>query len=86
MEEMKNVKIAENEEEVKESKFKEFASKVGAGIKKHGKKVAAVAAIGTIGVIGYVLLKKSIDVDAGELVEDAANVIDIADYSQEVAQ
>lgn len=36
---------AEVQEEVKESKIKGFASKVGAGIKKHGKKIAVGTAI-----------------------------------------
>lgn len=58
-EEMKNVEIEEVEtEEVKESKIKGLTTKVGNGLKKHGKKVAVIAAGAAIGFIGYALGKK----------------------------
>ena len=46
MENMNNeAMVAEVNEEVKESKIKGFFSKVGAGAKKHGKKIAVGTAI-----------------------------------------
>lgn len=58
-EEMKNVEFEEVEtEEVKESKIKSFTTKVGNGMKKHGKKVAVIAAGAAIGFIGYALGSK----------------------------
>lgn len=58
-EEMKNVEFEEVEtEEVKESKIKSFTTKVGNGLKKHGKKVAVIAAGAAIGFIGYALGSK----------------------------
>ena len=59
-------------EEVKESKFKGFMNKAGAGIKKHGKKVAGVAALAAVGMIGYALGHKSGDNDSD---------YDITDYN-----
>lgn len=51
-EEVKAVETVEVEEK-KESKFKTTMSKVGAGVKKHWKKIAVGAAIATVGLICY---------------------------------
>ena len=45
-------------EKVCESKAKGFISKVGAGFKKHGKKIAAGAVVLGIGAVGFALGKK----------------------------
>lgn len=59
MEEIKNVKAEENKTEVvyevEESKGKKFISKVKAGIKKNGKKVACGAAIIAGVLVGYTI-------------------------------
>lgn len=58
------------EEETKES----FVAKAKAGIKKHGKKIAAVAVVGTVGLIGYALGSRnntSVDSDTvSEIIDD----------------
>lgn len=81
-----NVELAEdmkdNEEfveEVEESKFKGFINKAGAGIKKHGKKVAGVAALVAIGAIGYALGHKTGDHDDSDYIYggDDSETIDI---------
>ena len=61
----KNVEVVEEEDivevdgtEIEEPK-KRFASKLGAGIKKYGPKVAAGAAAIGLGLIGYMLGKGS---------------------------
>lgn len=73
------VDAEETTEKVKESKFKGFMTKAGAGIKKHGKKVAGVAALAAVGVIGYALGHKTGDHDSdygyGES-DSSDNVID----------
>lgn len=60
---MKNVENVEavevtETEDIKESKIKTAASKVGAAIKKHWKKVAVGAAAVTIALIGYNEMRK----------------------------
>lgn len=60
---MKNVENVEavevtETEDIKESKIKTAASKVGAAIKKHWKKVAVGAAAITIALIGYNEMRK----------------------------
>ena len=61
MEDKKINTVEENiEVEVQEeSKSKKFFDKVGAGFKKHGKKVAGVAALGVVGLVAYLLGKNS---------------------------
>lgn len=70
-----NVKVEENEtnEVEKEAKVKGFLTKVGAGAKKHGKKIAGVAIVGAAAVVGYVLGSKP---DDDEYFDDCAG----ADY------
>lgn len=61
--------VVDVEEETKEG----FVTKAKAGIKKHGKKIAAVAVVGAVGLIGYALGSKSKIVDsdaAGEIIDD----------------
>lgn len=88
MEENKNVKAEENTTEVidfvKESKGKKFISKVKAGIKKNGKKVACCAAIVAVVLVGCAIGAKRIcsdvvddidpedDYDLPELIEDSS--------------
>lgn len=60
---MKNVENVEavevtETEDIKESKIKTAASKVGVAIKKHWKKVAVGAAAVTIALIGYNEMRK----------------------------
>lgn len=60
---MKNVENVEavevtETEDIKKSKIKTAASKVGAAIKKHWKKVAVGAAAVTIALIGYNEMRK----------------------------
>lgn len=68
-----NVEVIEAEEQTKESKVKNFVSKVGGGIKKHWKKAAGVAVGGALLVVGYALGAKngggSDDCDEGECVD-----------------
>ena len=72
-----NVEVIEAEEtaeeQVKESKVKNFVSKVGGGIKKHWKKAAGVAVGGALLVVGYALGAKnggaSADCDDGECID-----------------
>ena len=88
MEENKNVKAEENTteviDEVKESKGKKFISKVKAGIKKNGKKVACCAAIVAVILVGCAIGAKRTcsdvvddidpedDYDLPELTEDSS--------------
>lgn len=88
MEEIKNVKAEENKTkvayEVEESKGKKFISKVKAGIKKNGKKVACGAAIIAGVLVGYTIGTKRTcldvvddidpedDYDLPELIEDSS--------------
>lgn len=85
---VENIEAVETEEikEAKESKIKTAASKVGAGIKKHWKKVAVGAAAVAIGLIGYTQMsKKNHDCDDSEFFDDEADVvIDIDDCSDTV--
>lgn len=55
-----------------------FFSKVKSGLKKHGKKVAAVAALGTVGLIGYALGSRNHE-DGAEEYDN--NVVSL-DYSE----
>lgn len=60
-----------------------FVAKAKAGIKKHGKTIAAVAAIGTVGLIGYALGSKTKIADS----ETAGDVIDgVLSEADEVAE
>lgn len=88
MEEIKNVKAEEETtkvaDEVKESKGKKFISKVKAGIKKNGKKVACCAAIVAVVLVGCAIGAKRTcsdavddidpedDYDLPELIEDSS--------------
>lgn len=88
MEEIKNVKAEENKTEVvyevEETKGKKFISKVKAGIKKNGKKVACGAAIIAGILVGYTVGTKRTcldvaddvdpedDYDLPELIEDSS--------------
>lgn len=88
MKENKNVKAEENTteviDEVKESKGKKFISKVKAGIKKNGKKVACCAAIVAVVIVGCAIGAKRTcsdvvddidpedDYDLPELIEDSS--------------
>lgn len=61
MEEIKNVKNTEVNEgvEVEMTKSNEFITKVGNGIKKHGKKLLAGAIVGAVGLVGFMLGRKT---------------------------
>lgn len=88
MEEIKNVKAEEKQteviDEVKESKGKKFISKVKAGIKKNGKKIACGAAIAAGVLVGYTIgTKRTLldvvdnvdpedDCELPELIEDSS--------------
>lgn len=88
MEEIKNVKAEEKHteviDEVKESKGKKFISKVKAGIKKNGKKIACGAAIVAVVLVGCAIGAKRTcsdvvddidpedDYDLPELIEDSS--------------
>lgn len=80
-EEMKKT-INVEADEVEETK-EGFVAKAKAGIKKHGKTIAAIAAIGTVGLIGYALGSKTKIVDS----ETAGDVIDsVLSEADEVAE
>ena len=86
----KIVEVVENNEVtevatevVKESKFKDVMTKVGTGIKKHGKKIAGVALVAVAGTVGYVLGVKSNLDDCDYDVEYQDEVVD-ANYSDVV--
>lgn len=64
---MENTKVIEATE-VKENKFKAMTKKIGAGVKKHGKKVAGLAALAGVGILGYILGSKNSSSD--EYVDD----------------
>lgn len=80
---MEDEKIIEVEEEteVKESKFKNFASKVGAGLKKHGKTILMIGVAGAVGAAGYVLGSKRFANDDSEIIEGES--VDVFDDSPE---
>ena len=90
---MKNVENVEavevtETENVEESKIKTAASKVGAAIKKHWKKVAVGAAAVTIALIGYSKLHKkslALDDETEEFETDGSDdvIIDIDDSDVE---
>ena len=85
-EEIKNINNEETTEvaEVKESKVKGFMSKVGAGVKKHGKKVVAGVAIAGLGLAAYALGTRSKNADCADCCgEDDA--IDV-EYSEVEAE
>lgn len=60
-------------EGVKEVEAEKFVDKVKTGLKKHGKKIAAVAIVGAVGVIGYAIGHK---VKPDEVSEVVNNVVD----------
>ena len=90
---MKNVENVEavevtETEDIKESKIKTAASKVGAAIKKHWKKVAVGAAAVTIALIGYSKMHKkslALDDETEDFETDGSDdvVIDIDDSDVE---
>ena len=90
---MKNVENVEavevtETENVEESKIKTAASKVGAAIKKHWKKVAVGAATVTIALIGYSKMHKkslALDDETEDFETDGSDdvVIDIDDSDVE---
>ena len=58
----KNFEVIEGEEmEMEETEVVLFTDKVKTGIKKHGKKIAALAAVGCVGILGYALGKRKDD-------------------------
>ena len=64
---MENIEVVETTE-VKENKFKAMTKMIGAGVKKHGKKVAGLAALAGVGILGYILGSKNSSSD--EYVDD----------------
>lgn len=78
-EEAKAVETVEVDvEETKESKFKTAMSKVGAGVKKHWKKIAAGAVVAAVGLICYNKGKESdedfdddLGINEGDTVDDS---------------
>ena len=71
--------VVEVVDDVCEEKKTGIFSKVKNGIKKHGKKVAAVAILGTVGLIGYKLGSRSGDDTNVYYCDD---IIADADYSE----
>ena len=72
MSEEKTIDV-EVEEFIEEEKSEGLLTKAAKGLKKHGKKIAAVAVVGAVGLIGYALGSKSKIVDsdaAGEIIDD----------------
>ena len=63
MEEKKIVNI-EEATEVKESKIKNFGSKVVNGVKKHGKAILMIGLAGLAGAAGYALGHKALNGDS----------------------
>lgn len=80
---MEDKKITEvkEETEVKESKFKNFASKVGAGLKKHGKTILMIGVAGAVGAVGYMLGSRRVVNDDSEIIEGES--IDVLDDNSE---
>lgn len=69
------------EEEVKESKFKNALNKGLDFTKKHGKKIVTGVAVGAVGLVGYALGKKNSDDDDYYDDYDGSEAIDV-DYSE----
>ena len=73
--EMKNDVIENAEVTEKEAKTG-FISKVGAGIKKHGKTIAGIAVVGLGALVGFAIGRKSTnevsdsDIDDSDVIED----------------
>lgn len=84
MNETNNKKVVEINEEIKESKFKKACAKVGAGIKKNGKKIAVGAAVVATGVVLYVLKGKIENPEAKVIDADVIDIVDVSDYADEV--
>ena len=84
MNETNNKKVVEINGEAKESKFKNACAKVGAGIKKHSKKIAVGAAVLTAGVVLYVLKGKIENPTDKVIDDDVIDIIDVSDYADEV--
>lgn len=61
-------------------------SKVKNGIKKHGKKVAAVAILGTVGLIGYKLGSKSGDDTIDDYDDDVVADVDFTEVTDDTAE
>ena len=74
-------------EVVEESKLKTTLANVGAGIKKHGKKIAVAVGVAAVGLIGVALAKKSggddYDYDAIDLNSDSWNITDLDETSND---
>lgn len=81
----KNIEVVENENtevaEVKESKMKGFVTKVGKGVKKHGKKIVAGVAIGALGLAAYALGARSKNEDSDDCCYGEDDAIDV-EYSE----
>lgn len=72
-------------EEKKESKAKGFISKVGAGVKKHGKKALIVLGVGALGAAAFVLGKRSGNGDSDDSDYDEDDVVEV-EYSEVEAE
>lgn len=72
-------------EVVEESKLKTGLAKVGAGIKKHGKKIAVAVGVAAVGLIGVALAKKSggDGYDDIDLEDGSWNIIDLEPESDD---
>lgn len=81
MEAIKNVEVKEingGEEEMKGSN--EFITKVGNGIKKHGKKLLVGAVVGAVGLVAFALGRKTGKDDDFDYIElESDDVTDVSD-------
>ena len=78
IEEIKKENIEETVDavEVKEVEVEKFVDKVKNGLKKHGKKIAAIAIVGAVGVIGYAIGHKAKPDEVSEVVNNVVDAVD----------
>ena len=61
-------------------------SKAKNGVKKHGKKIAALAVLGTVGLIGYALGSKSSNNASDEYDDDIVADLDYSEFDDNTTE
>lgn len=85
MSEIKNNDKVIDIEETKESKLKAKVSKIGESIKANRKKIIVAGAVIVGAAVGAYLIKSKLNLDV-EVLDDADNVVDMADYTDVIAE
>lgn len=85
MSEIKNNDKVNDIEETKESKLKAKVSKIGESIKANRKKIIVASAMIVGAAVGAYLIKNKLNLDV-EVLDDADNVVDMADYTDVIAE